>query len=277
MFAVFSRQHTVCLSVAHELFPGTIKSQLASEPVRNVCHVTQRSRQMSSLDIGRDVFGSSGAKGINEVDKMRFPAGASEVGGVGAGLGTRGSGAGLVLSAEEGLPGIAAAIEAHPALGTEEEIADSDSLLVIGVSALVIGVSAADLELQDFAVGVFKSCDLGVSCLLVTVREAEVPTATIDFDGMLVFVYTPTRDVHLVDALVADVTIARIPEPVPLVMEAIFVKSLIVSRSEPQVVMYARWDRAVRDHLPAVTELVAKALRHIDFSESAVVDEFHCL
>src|SRR5262249_56666022 len=60
----------------------------------------------------------------------------------------------------------------------------------------------------------------------------------------------PAGDVDLVDALVADVTDAEVPEPVPVVMDQAGVVRLIRSRPAPQIeVQLARrlGDRLVAD------------------------------
>src|SRR5262249_24104535 len=45
----------------------------------------------------------------------------------------------------------------------------------------------------------------------------------------------PAGDVHLVDALVADVAVAEIPEPVPVVMDEVGVVGLEGRRPQPEV------------------------------------------
>ena len=45
----------------------------------------------------------------------------------------------------------------------------------------------------------------------------------------------PAGDVHLVDALVADVAVAEVPEPVPVVMDEVGVIRLLGRRAEPEV------------------------------------------
>ena len=45
----------------------------------------------------------------------------------------------------------------------------------------------------------------------------------------------PAGDVHLMDALVANIAVAEVPEPVPVVMDEIGVIRLLRSRAEPDV------------------------------------------
>ena len=64
----------------------------------------------------------------------------------------------------------------------------------------------------------------------------------------------PARDVDFVDALVAEVAVAVVPEPVPVVVEAILGELASSARAEPQIVVDAgghgrdracgRWCRA---------------------------------
>src|SRR5205823_168744 len=45
----------------------------------------------------------------------------------------------------------------------------------------------------------------------------------------------PAGDIHLVNALVADVAVAEVPEPVPVVMDQVLVIRLAGGRTEPEV------------------------------------------
>jgi len=227
---------------------------------------------MSSLDIGGDVFGFSGAEGIDEGMEVSISAGACQIRWVGAEVSDLGSGAWLVFGAEECCPGFAAAVEVHPALGAEKEVTDSDA-------PLIIGVEASDLELEDFAVGVFKDGCLGIGGFLGTLVSGvfEIAAAGTDFDRMFVFIQAPSGNIHLVHTLVADVTVACVPVPVPVIVEAFLVEWLILSGSEPEVIMHALWDGAVGDSSEGLARLVTKSFSHVDIAKLAFAEEFHSI
>lgn len=122
---------------------------------------------MTSLYVAGKIFFFSGAKRTNEVTKMGISTGTGKIHRVVILLGCFVAGAGLVLSAEVCFPG--AAVKVHPALGAEEQVADFDVVFIVGVEA-------SNLELEDFAVSVFVSCDLSVGGFLCRI-ESEISTA----------------------------------------------------------------------------------------------------
>ena len=92
----------------------------------------------------------------------------------------------------------------------------------------------------------------------------------------------PARDVHLVDALVADVAVAVQVDPVPVVVDGPFF-GLSMRRHErrgaaPEVVVHRRGDRLRAGRLAdAVAALVAEAARRGDLAEVARLDPLHGL
>ena len=104
------------------------------------------------------------------------------------------------------------------------------------------GLQAADLE-DELGVAEVHDADLGVGRLPLVViaepaaqaddglgerRAGAVPARARGRDQ-------PAGDVHLVDALVADVAVAEVPEPVPVVMDQVGVIRLLRGRAEPDV------------------------------------------
>src|SRR5262249_23321018 len=82
----------------------------------------------------------------------------------------------------------------------------------------------------------------------------------------------PAGDVHLVDALVADVAVAEIPEPVPVVVDEVAVVRLLGRRPEPEVEVQVgrrRGDLLVPD---APARLAAVPLRHEQLAVLARLD-----
>ena len=117
--------------------------------------------------------------------------------------------------------------------------------------------------------------------------------------GMLVFVQAPSRQVHLVNALVADVTAAVIPVPVPVIVEAVAIEWVLRGGAKKEVIVdFAEVIAGVTGHLATtngervllafghrpvgipsyvVTRLVAQALNHVYFAEFALVQKLHSL
>ena len=97
----------------------------------------------------------------------------------------------------------------------------------------------AHLEFQHGALAVFVELEgavEGVGRLLVVV-EHEVAADGGRLHGIL-HAQSPARHVHLVDALVAQVAVAVIPEPVPVVVEAVHGELALGRRTGPQVVVH---------------------------------------
>ena len=85
------------------------------------------------------------------------------------------------------------------------------------------------------------------------------------FDG-------PTGDVHLMNALVADVAVAEVPEPVPVVVDEVAVEGLFGSGSEPEVEVYVAGDFFVGFVADAPAGFAAVAFGDEEFAVFAAVD-----
>ena len=155
----------------------------------------------------------------------------------------------------------------HPSLGTVEEVPDRNPVLRIRVET-------AHFKLQDFAIGELEGRHLGVRCLLIGV-EGEISARAMNLYRVLVFIHPPARDVHLVRSLVPQVGAAVIPEPVPGVMEAVFVERTIRSRSQPQIVIHTGGNRAVGLSPDAVPRFEAQAFGHVDVADAPFVEKLH--
>jgi hypothetical protein len=79
----------------------------------------------------------------------------------------------------------------------------------------------------------------------------------------------PPCDVGLMDALVAVVAVAEVPEPVPVVMDEIAVVRLFRSRAEPEVEVDFGRGRRRRFHADALPRLVAEPTRDGQLAEGA--------
>src|SRR5262249_2825531 len=72
----------------------------------------------------------------------------------------------------------------------------------------------------------------------------------------------PAGYVDLMNALVADVAVAEIPEPVPVVMDEVGVVRLLRGRAQPEVEIHLGRRIAVGPSADAAARLVAQAARH---------------
>ena len=129
---------------------------------------------------------------------------------------------------------------------------------------------AADLE-DELRVAVVHDGDLGVGGLpLVAIAE---PAAQADDRPGIRRAGGPGRgdqpsgDVHLVDALIADVAVAEVPEPVPVVVDQVAVVGLLGRRAEPDVEIDLLRRRRVRLHADAPARLVAEGPRDQQLAE----------
>src|SRR5262249_28517324 len=90
----------------------------------------------------------------------------------------------------------------------------------------------------------------------------------------LILVQAPARLVHLVDALVAQVAIAVVPDPVPVVVQLLAHQRLLRRRAAPQVVVDRLRERLLLVYLAdRRPELVAQAAGEVDLAELAGVQE----
>ena len=80
------------------------------------------------------------------------------------------------------------------------------------------GLQTSHFEYQAFSILVFVDTDLRIRCLTcVDIRKSS--TVTLYGFTKIHFVQAPAGDVHLVDSLVAEVSVSVIPLPVPVVVE----------------------------------------------------------
>src|SRR5882762_11303567 len=79
----------------------------------------------------------------------------------------------------------------------------------------------------------------------------------------------PARNVHLMDSLVAGITIAVVPKPVPVVMEAVARELMLGCGAGPKIVVHAlrHWlDRCVTD---GVAPVEAQSTRQVHITNNA--------
>src|SRR5439155_26975991 len=81
----------------------------------------------------------------------------------------------------------------------------------------------------------------GLAIVRSVVREPH--TQAIDLRGQRAALDAPAGNVHLVHALVADLAVAKVPEPMPSVGMQVGLKRLHGSRADPHVVIEIRGRR----------------------------------
>jgi hypothetical protein len=82
----------------------------------------------------------------------------------------------------------------------------------------------------------------------------------------------PSRHVHLVDALVAQVAVAGVPNPVPVVMQSAPHEGQLRRRAAPEVVVYALRNGLRPAHLAdAVAAFVTQRARDLDLADVALL------
>jgi hypothetical protein len=124
-----------------------------------------------------------------------------------------------------------------------------------------VGDPVAHFEFHHLALTVrkikFKGAIEGVRCLLVVIKH-EVAAYGRNPLGEL-NTESPAGDIHLVNALVAEIAVARIPDPVPVVVKAVVSERLQGRRSGPEVIVNPGWNRFLRCVSDRVTPFEAES------------------
>src|SRR5581483_12463494 len=147
----------------------------------------------------------------------------------------------LLLAAQKAL--VASAVEYQVSFRAVEDVADRVRIFLAFSpdSRFMIRYPVPDLEDQHAlasAFGKFEGRDHRVRRLLVVIKH--IMPAHGRYTSWVFHAKSPASQIHLVDALVADVAVAVIPEPVPVVVEAIARECVFGSWAQPQLVMNAR-------------------------------------
>src|SRR5262249_44176846 len=122
-----------------------------------------------------------------------------------------------------------------------------------------------------------EDANLGVGGLAV-VHVAEAAADADHRFGQSVLAQAPAGLVHLVDALVAQVAVAVVPDPVPVVVQVLAHERLVGGGPAPEVVVHGLGDGlSGLDLADAAAELVADAAGQLDLAELAGVEEGHGL
>src|SRR5215472_14127501 len=139
-----------------------------------------------------------------------------------------------------------------------------------------VGDPVAHFEFHHLALTVreieFKGAIEGVWCLLVIIKH-EVTAYGRDPIGEL-HTESPAGDIHLVDALVAEIPVARIPDPVPVVVKAVVSERLHWRRTRPEVVVNPGRNRFLRRESNRVPPFEAQSPTEIHFTDRPLMKSF---
>src|ERR1035438_4759126 len=153
-----------------------------------------------------------------------------------------------------------------------EETLDSWGQASASDASLVVSNPMADLKLQHFPLAVrqveFKDTVQRVRCLLIVIEHemsAHGSDAARKLDAQ-----SPAGNIDLVDALITQIPVARIPIPVPLVMKAIARERLQGSRSRPKIVVDAGGDGFFGRVSDRVAPFEAQSASQVHFTDDAL-------
>ncbi|SPE29499.1 hypothetical protein SBA2_450115 [Acidobacteriia bacterium SbA2] len=284
--AVAVAQDPGSLFVADYFLLIGIEVQGAADAVGSVSQVQQRGGIVALLDGRVQFFLLAALDAVDEVPPV-----------VAAGLGV---GPGFLFLAEPGLVGIVS-VHGHIALRAIEDVANG-ILRSFALGASFRGVAqcrghiaAAESRRADFRLVIRNPVAyFELHHAPLAVRHIELPGHVERVGRLLVVIehevpadgrnlvrklhsQAPTRHVEFVDALVADVSVPRVPDPMPVVMEPVLAERLHGRRACPEVVVDPRrhWFRfGVADGVPP---LVAKAARKVKVSKQAFAHLLHSL
>lgn len=210
--------------------------------------MTEGCREEGLFDFGMEEFGVAGADSVGEIGEVVEVFGVVEFG-----FGS--------FATAYGDFEATVGFEVEVAFGTEEIPAHG-----------FVGVEAAKLADDAGAVGKSPGDVLGVGCLaLILIAEAATGGADGNREPLA---HAPTENVDHVDAIVAEFAVAEIPEPVPVVVDQIFVEGLHRGRADPEIpIEVCRWllDGLEADGIATTGE---EEVALIDVADCAAVDDF---
>lgn len=290
--AVGAAKHDVGFVVANDLLGGGIEGEGAAEAIGSVGQVDEGAGDVGFLDGGMDVFGAAAANAIDKIRKV-----------IASGFAVR---AGLHLVAEPRFVTLVA-VNSQIALRPVEDISDGVALGIAraerrllsttgghsvdsrleprrrdGIAAVragadfgfVVGDPVADFELHHFAFAIgsveIKRGAESVGRFLIIVEHEMVAHGG---DGNReADAQSPASDIDFVNGLVADFAVAGVPNPVPVVVKAIFRERLERSGAGPEIVVDAGRNGFFGGVADGAAPLVTDGASEIDVTDGAVAE-----
>src|SRR5207237_4825346 len=229
-----------------------------AQRVTDVAQVAQSARQVAFENVRVELGAIAAADRLHEVAEVIFAAALELVDNIA-----------VVIQRDDTL-----VAGNHHAVGSLPDVADIvrrlDAGLDIGERAP--GRQAADLE-DQLGIAVIEDADLRIGGLAV-VLIAEAAADADDRFRQFVLTQPPAGLVHLVNALVAEVAVAVVPLPVPVVVEVLAHERLPGRRAAPEVVVDRGRNRLrALDLADARPQLVAERPGQLDLAELAGLQE----
>ena len=232
-----------------------VVGDLFPQPVGDVCQVAERRAIVGDLSAGVVVFGFTASDGSDERAK-----------------GSAGSDLAGLAAAHLFSVSLAVLIE-FPALDHPfgRVVLVFDLVRKAGGHFLIRDQAAGFEDEEDVAE--FHDGEFHIRSLsLVRSIRQEAAADGPDFGRQRAVLDGPAGDVHLVDPLVADIAVAEIPEPVPVVMDQVAVKILHRGGSDPDVPVQRLRRRFHRFEANAPPGLAAIPLADKKFAVLAALD-----
>src|ERR1039458_6314187 len=264
--AILAREQAIGFRVAGAGIAGGIETQRTAQAVGNVGQVNQRRGDGALFDGRVKVRRLAAAHGVNEVGPViahRLDGGRPRPR--------------LLVAAEPG--GVLVGVfvpHREIALGAVERGSDGVTGFGLADAGFVVGDPVADFKDQYLLRGAlveFESGGQGVGRLLIVI-ENEMAAEAADRGGIF-HSQAPAGHIELVNSLVAQVAVAVIPKPVPVVVQPVSRVLVLGRRSQPEIVVDARRHGFHRLAADGVAPFEAEAAGHVDVAEQAILDVLH--
>src|SRR5436190_4057979 len=260
--AILARQETIRLRIANHLSGAGIDAQLPAQAVGSIREVNQRARDVSLLDRALQLLLLSAANARDEIREVivvrmtpwtRRPV-AAEPALVAEGIFV--AGGEVTLRSVINRADAVVAIQQAPA---DTGFVVRDPMANFDLHQLPAAVRLVEFEDAGQRVGRF---------LIVIEHEMSTGCGDACRKG---HPEPPARCVHLVDSLVAQVPVAGVPDPVPVVVEAIPRERFQRRRPGPEVVVDSGRSRLGRRTANRVAPFEAQSPRQIDIAEGELM------
>src|SRR5436190_4881212 len=258
--AVPAGQQTIGLFVADHPFPVRIHAQRPAQAIGSIRQMDQRAGDVSLLDGGVQFLLLSAAHALDEIGEVIV---------VRMTAGTR-----LPVAAQPALVAeVVFVARSEVSVRSVKNVANG--IVAVGQTAVDAGFIVRDpmpnLDLHHLATTVrlveFEDAVERVRCFLVVIEHdvaADRGHAVGERDAE-----TPACGIHLVDGLVAEIPVACVPDPVPVVMEAIACERFQGCGAGPEVVVDPGWSGFGRRPANRVAPFEAQCPCQIDLAKGA--------
>src|SRR6185312_13679654 len=162
------------------------------------------------------------------------------------------------------------AVERHPAFIAIEKIADGIAALAGDERAFTAGLQAPNFK-HKFLVAIVEARKKRVRRFLVVLIN--VFAAARDSRRGKVYAQAPPRDIHFVNALVADISVASVPKPVPVVKEMILAEWNHGRGTAELVPVDAGRNGLIWRVTDGFASLETESFGHVDLADRAILQQ----